>query len=462
MRKADYVAVSGMRKGSMTRVIQNVLKTGGRYDRNPVVERIRLVNWRNDVSRVWMDRVERTVCALADGWRCGGLAFQCDGLSVPCHDEIHFRPGGSTVEGNVRIGIESPQVRQYHLFPAAAKRRMPVKLVKRLDAKKCAGQSGVAEIDLGCLHKALSEIGCERRDHIYHERLLEKVDVSADRHVGHAKRRRKAGVVDHLRILVCKHPPKTVHRLGHELAPEQEIAFKERLDEGFDPVVSRSVIVCKIGAREAAAEKALRPVCSFEFAEEEWRQPLVADSPSQSLRALAKEFARSGAEDKKVSVATPVVAKTPEYREQVSSSLYFVDADKFSGMAGEEQFRVGELCEVGRPFEVEIDGIWHLFAKMLYQCGFPALARPNHGGHRISRECPPYIFLKQPFYVCFHIDNILAYSTASVEITRIIIAHLILAVNAARLEGAVRLESIMVQYGKSTSRIALTASCERN
>jgi hypothetical protein len=89
------------------------------------------------------------------------------------------------------------------------------------------------------------------------------------------------------------------------------------------------------------------------------------------------------------------------------------------------------------------------------------LARPNHGGHRISRECPPYIFLKQPFYVCFHIDDILAYSTASVEITRIIIAHLILAVNAARLEGVVRLESIMVQYGKSTSRIAPITSSER-
>ena len=131
-----------------------------------------------------------------------------------------------------------------------------------------------------------------------------------------------------------------------------------------------------------------------------------------------------------MSVTTPVVAKASDDREQIASALYFVDADKLFFVSGKEQFRVGQLCKVGRPFKVEIDGGAHLFAEMLHQCGFPALARADHGNHRISSKCPPYVFFKSSFDV--HDLVILANSTPNVGIARINISCSLTAVNGKK------------------------------
>ena len=150
-----------------------------------------------------------------------------------------------------------------------------------------------------------------------------------------------------------KHLPKASHRLRNEVAPEKKIPFEKRLDERLVPVIRFFVVGCEIGSRESTSGKVIRPVCTVKFGKKKRGQPLVADSTGQRFGALVDEVARSGSKDQKMSVAAPVVAKTSDDREQIASALYFVDTDEFFSVAGKEQFRIGQLCKVGRPFKVK-------------------------------------------------------------------------------------------------------------
>ena len=381
---------------------EDAVKSRQRDCRNAAVERVCFANGSYDVCRVGANRVKGAVGAFPDGRRSRSLAFERHDLLPSLDDEIHLGAASRAVERNVCIWIETSDIRQHHLFPAATERRMRVDFIERLESQERTCQTGVADIDLGRLHEPLAEVGHERRNDIHHERLLEQVDVSSDCHVGDAQRRRKPRIVDHLRVLVRKHLPKPAHRLGHKIPPEQEIPFKKSLDEGFVPIIRFVIVRRKISTRKPAAKEILRPIRSFEFAEEKGRQPLIADSTGQRLGALANEIARGGAKDEEMPVSAPFVAKASDYGEEVASALDFVNADKFPAVAGEKQFWIGELCKVGRSFKVKIYGNAQFFTKMLYQRGFSALAGSNHCGYRVSPKSPLYAFLKPSVYVCVH------------------------------------------------------------
>lgn len=141
---------------------QNVFESGKRHCRDPVVESIRLVNGRNDIRGIRADCVKCAVGALCHGGSGGSLALDGDGLPLPCHDEIHLRSARRPVEGDVGVGIEPPDIRQDHLFPASAECRMCVEFVERLDSQKGARKTCVADIDLGRLHKTLAKVGRKR------------------------------------------------------------------------------------------------------------------------------------------------------------------------------------------------------------------------------------------------------------------------------------------------------------
>ena len=160
---------------------------------------------------------------------------------------------------------------------------MRVKFVERLESKEGARQPCVAEIDFWRFHEPLAEIGYVRRNDIYHESLFEKIDISPDCHVGHAKRCRKTRVVDHLGVFVRKHLPETPHRLRYEVTPEQKIPFKKRLDERLVPLIRFIVVGCEIGAGKSTSEKALCPVCAVKFGNKERSQPFIADASGQGF-----------------------------------------------------------------------------------------------------------------------------------------------------------------------------------
>ena len=411
---------------------EDVVKPRQRDCRNSVVERVCFANGSYDICRVGANRIKSAVGAFPDGWRSRSLAFESHSLLSSFDDEIHLGTASCAVERNVCIRIQASDVGQHHLLPASAERRMRVDFIERLESQKRARQTSVAEIYLGHLYKPLAEVGHERGDDIHHERLFEQIDVSPDSHVGDAERRRKPRTVDHLRVLMCKHLPKPTHRFGHEIPPEHEIPFKKSLDERFVPIGRFVIVRRKVGTGESAADETLCPIRSLKFAEEKWSQPLIADPTGQRLGALADEIARSGTEDEEMSVSAPFVAKASDHGEQVALALDFVNADKFSAVAGEKQFGIGELCQVGWSFEVKIDGIAQFFAEMFHQSGLSALAGSHHCGHRVSLKCPPYAFLKLSAYVCAQALSILADSTSAVEFSRVIISRPLCAVKMGR------------------------------
>ena len=68
---------------------------------------------------------------------------------------------------------------------------------------------------------------------------------------------------------------------------------------------------------------------------------------------MAQEFRRSRTEDEKLAGARPFVDEIAQDREQVRRALDLVQHYQLVGERAQEKFRLGELCGVGRPFEVE-------------------------------------------------------------------------------------------------------------
>ena len=406
-----------------------VAKPGQRDSRDSVVECVSLFDRSHDIRCVRSNRVKCAIGAPSDIGRRRCLALERHRPCSSFNYKVHLCARRRAVERDVCIWKQSSCIGKHNLFPAGAKRGMGVDFIERLEAKEGACHPSVAEIDFWGLHKPFAEIGHEWRDYIHHECLFEKVDVPSDGHVGYAKRRRKARVVDHLGVFVRKHLPKPPHRLRHKVVPEQHVPFKKCLDERLVPFIRFVVVSGEICARESTAEKALRPVGVRELGKQERSEPFIADSTGQRFGALSDEVARGGAKDEKVSVVAPLVAKASYDRKQFAFALYFVNADKFPLVAGKEEFGGGELGQIGRLLEVKIYGWSHLFAEMLHQCGLSALAWTEHGNYRISFKRAPHARFESSSYVCFHEFVSLADSTFGVEISRINIPYCLTAVN---------------------------------
>ena len=71
-----------------------VAKRGERYCRYSVVERVRLVNRRDYISRVRTDCVKRKVGSFPDRRRGRGLAFDCHRPLSFLDDKVYFGSGG--------------------------------------------------------------------------------------------------------------------------------------------------------------------------------------------------------------------------------------------------------------------------------------------------------------------------------------------------------------------------------
>ena len=122
------------------------------------------------------------------------------------------------------------------------------------------------------------------------------------------------------------------------------------------------------------------------------REPVhfqILDAPGERLGRLPQEVARRAAQDQKARPERATIGQHPEGREQLRSSLDFVENHQADGL-GERQHGVVQSGDVARVLEIEERDPWALARDGPGQRALPALAGAEQGHHRAAAQAGAY------------------------------------------------------------------------